>query len=373
MRLRPSRLSATLLLMVTAVSGIQAAEIAKGLSLDGYSDTILTYTNEPHQPGGPSLAGQQTDLVDFSSMAKLKVGWHPNERIAGQVSVLFGNDSTNQATLSESWMSVQVTSDLSWTMGRYLNHQGWIGPEPMALYRVQSSTIGYADIYGNDPLGTYLDWAPKDGPLAIQFHVTNGWFDPKDTANDTSVDRSATDHRRSDLGLGLNFTITPCQEVHLELEAAWDPSSSQPEASLTGKLPSDIVQLGLHTTVNGGDAWTFAGEVIHRWSVNGAVDEYGTATTRHDLNWLLVVNRKLPASFPSGSLTGMFQQVHSQWDNARPAPAISEFSAALLTNPLDTDRLGVNVEVAYVRVEGDRAATPNGTTTISLEALVVLP
>ena len=157
MRIRPSPLSATLLLVITALPGFQAAEIAQGLSLDGYSDNILTYTNEPHQPGGPSLAGQQTDLVDFSSVAKLKIGWHPNDRIAGQVSVLFSNNATSQATLSESWMSVKLTSDLSWTMGRYLNHQGWIGPEPMALYRVQSSTIGYADIYGYDPLDTYLE------------------------------------------------------------------------------------------------------------------------------------------------------------------------------------------------------------------------
>ena len=209
--------------------------------------------------------------------------------------------------------------------------------------------------------------------MAIQVHVTNGWFDPKDTANDTSVDSSATDHRRSDLGLGINLSVNPSAGVQMELEAAWDPSSSQPASSLTGKLPSDVFQVGFNTTLQAGDTWTFGGEVIHRWSVNLTVDEQGAAATQHDLNWLLMVNGKLPANILTGSITGMFQQVHSGWDNATSMPAISECSAALLTNPLDTDRLGVNVEVAYVSVEGDRALTPNGTTTISLETLVILP
>lgn len=372
----------TLGVLALVSSAANAQEVAKGLFLDGWADNIGTYTTQENAAGGgSSLATQKTDLVDFSANAKVKLSWKPTDKITGFVGVKFNNKSVSaknsdgtpasdtQAYLQESYAAVNVGSDLTWTMGKYISHIGYVSAEPTGLYRVNASTIG-ALLYTNDVIGTNLAWAPKDVPFSGSFHVVNGYFTGDDTFNDTSA---TTDHKRSDLGLGLDLIYTlPDSKGFINLEFAWDPSSSAGKSA--AGYPSDIFLAGLNGEFIATDKLKFGSEFIYKASKNADLDDALKPVDKVDVEFLAMVNYKLPTTMPA-STTLMYQQLNNNFAaKATKAPVTHEISAAILTNPFGSDKLGINGEIAYAFVDGDNKTNPqDGQTVISLEALVVIP
>jgi hypothetical protein len=368
----------TLGVLALMSSAANAQEIAKSVFLDGWADNILTYQNDPNGSAAPgTLANESNDAINFSANAKLKVAWKPSDKITGVIGVRFNNNQnssagaqTGQAYLQESYVSVDVGNDLIWTMGKYISFPGWISAEPTGLYRVNTSTIGYFNFYCNDVIGTNLAWAPQDLPFSGSVHVNNGFFAGQDQYNDTSV-AGPVDHRREDLGVGADLIYNlPDDSGFVNLEFAWDPASS---TTVGGARPSDIFQVGLNAQVKPTEKLTVAGEVIHRSSGNATFDSSGSPDSRSDLLWLLMGNYTLDTATPM-SVTAMFQQVNQEFESDTASiPVVNEISLALLTNPFGSDKLGVNFEVAHAMIEGDPSVSPNETTTLSLEALIVIP
>ena len=376
----------TLGVLALVSSAANAQEVAKGLFLDGWADNVAKYTTQDNAPGGgATLATQKTDLVDFSANAKIKLSWKPTDKITGFVGVKFNNNSTktdkvtgattsdSQAYLQESYASVALGNDLTWTMGKYIAHVGYVSAEPTGLYRVNGSTIG-ALLYANDVIGTNLAWAPKDVPFTGSFHVVNGFFNSKDTFNDTSVESGATDAKRSDLGLGMDLIYSlPDSKGFINLEFAWDPASSAGKSA--AGYPSDIFLAGLNGEFNATDKLKFGSEFIYKASKNADVDDAGKPVDKADVEFLALVNYKLPTTLPASS-TLMYQQLNNNFGTKSgvSAPVTHEISAAILTNPFGSDKLGINGEIAYAFVDGDnKTNVQDGQTVISLEALVVIP
>ncbi len=367
----------TLGVLALVSSAANAQEVAKGLFLDGWADNIGTYTTQENAAGGgSSLATEKTDLVDFSANAKLKVSWKPTDKITGFVGVRFNNAAARNPVsgqdpvyVQESYAAVNVGSDLTWTMGKYISHIGYVSAEPTGLYRVNGSTISGL-LYTNDVTGTNLAWAPKDVPFSGSFHIVNGYFNGADQYNDTATTSGA---KRSDLGLGLDLIYTlPDSKGFINLEFAWDPSSSAPVA---GKKPSDIFLAGLNGEFNATDKLKFGSEFIYKASKNADMDDAGKPVDKADVEFLALVNYKLPTTMPASS-TLMYQQLNTNFGTKSgvSSPVTHEISAAILTNPFGSDKLGINGEIAYAFVDGDNKSNVlDGQTVISLEALVVIP
>jgi hypothetical protein len=412
-------------------SAAPAQEIAKGLYMDGWVDTIFNVVNQPNYIPTNAAFSQQDASTDFYAKASIKVGWNVTDRVKTKVNVWFNNGDSafagatsagDNVYMREAYVAVDAGSGISVTGGKFINHLGWTAAEPTGLFRVNSGIIA-AGFYGNnDPIGAKLDWANAGGDFAATALVTNGFYRAKDGNNTASVDNGSI-QAKNDLGLGLDLTYNFLKDKasNLNFEVAWDQHSSTP---LTGvnpiygyqywtSKPGYVYQYGLNTTIRPGGkdgALMLGGEVIYKVSQNEDRDRYSsTRHNREDLAWGVLANYALETATPM-SVTAAFNQVNPYFNGQAGsagyatfvgndpnslnkteywtynAAVVNEIALALLTNPFKDSNFGLNFEVSHLLVEGHNV-TPNAPniggqpthdprdnqTTFSIEAIAVIP
>ncbi len=370
------------------------------VTISGWSDNIFSISdNDSTQDvaGTPQNEGDPT--VGFTANASVKVGWTVTSRLHAKINLWVNNISgttpagagtvttaTTQLQLRESFLTVDLGNDLSWTMGKYINHLGWISVEPTGLYRINGSTIGYTGaLYGNDVVGTAIAFQGKNSPISGSFHVVNGYFNPTDTYN-TGAGHPATTRENSDLSYGLDliYGFGKDKASNVNLEFAFDPHGSTVGTPAVTRGGS-IFQVGLNATIKQITDFTFGGEVIWREATTGKTQVGGAVVKvpgshNETLGWMLLGNyaeKWLPC--PS-SLTLSLQQLTTNYRAAGGAEVeTSEIAVALLTNPLTDSNFGLNAELAWGFQSPSQPVGPTGphgtdnTITFSIEAIAVIP
>lgn len=413
-------------------SAAPAQEIAKGLYLDGWVDTVFSVVNQPNYIPTAAAFSQQDASTDFYAKASLKVGWNVTDRVKTKINLWYNNGDAAFAGattagdnfyMREAYIAVDAGNGITWTVGKFINHLGWTSAEPTGLFRVNPGIIAAGTVtgfYGGpDPIGTTIGWANAGGDFAGLVSITNGFYRSKDGLNSASVD-NGTIQGKNDLGIGLDLTFNFLKDKasSVNLEMAWDQHSSTPvtapNPTWSGKA-GYVYQYGLNTTLKPGGkdgALMIGGEVIYK--VSQSEDRDNFASTRHnreDLAWGLLANFALDTATPM-SVTAAFNQVNpffgghggngfyanfvgndpnannfTQYWTYRGA-VVNELALAVLTNPFKDSNFGLNFEIAHTLVEG-HTVTPNAPsnpfqgqatrepgnnqTTISIEAIAVIP
>lgn len=410
-------------------SAAPAQEIAKGLYLDGWVDTIFSVVNQPNYIPSATNFSQQDVSADFYAKASLKVGWNVTDRVKTKINLWFCNGDRDFAgampagesfLMREAYIAVDAGNGITWTVGKFINHLGWTSAEPTGLYRVKPGIIFTSGFYGgSDPIGTTIGWSNAGGDFSGLVSITNGFYRAKDGLNSASVDNGSI-QAKNDLGLGLdlayNFLADKASSV--DLEFAWDQHSSNPVTGInptwTAK-PGYVYQYGLNTTIKPGGKkgnLMVGGEVIYKVSQSEDRDNFSsTRHNREDLAWGFLANYALDTATPM-SVSFAFNQVNPFFDghggnsfyaeyqgkdpNAQNftqywtyrGAVVNELALAVLTNPFKDSNFGLNFEIAHTLVEG-HTVTPNAPsnpfqgqatrepgnnqTTISIEAIAVIP
>ncbi|MBA3708411.1 MAG: hypothetical protein H0W83_06305 [Planctomycetes bacterium] len=393
-----------------AISATPIFAADTGLSKDavtigGWVDTIFTAAETPEATGtGPLTAKEESGTgLEFSSMASLKVNWNLSDKAKGRINLWFGNQDVNAGAsfpgainLREAYFVYDLGSNLSWTMGKYMNHLGWESLEPTGLYRVNFGIVG-AYFYGNDVVGTAIGWSDKSSPFSGSFHVVNGYFNPLDARNagfrnntaavgttGTGVSRPATRNNYNlavglDLVMGFNKDNKGEYQDNINLEFAYDPNAGSNGPSPAG-LGGDVFQTGLNATIKCIPKWMFAGEVIYRNTTSarpatGVGHVAGTHT--QDLGWALLANYKF---MDNASVTANFQEVSSDWRGggvgATTNRVVDEYTVALLTQPLRNNNFGLNAEISYLDTQEHNAAPTAGYDHAwigAIEGIIIIP
>ena len=394
-----------------------AQEIAKGLFMDGWVDTVFSVVDTPNYVPANTNFSQADVATDFYAKANLKLGYNVTNRVKTKINVWFHNDPSvkgaSNVELREAFAAVDLGNNLSWTMGKFISHMGWISADPTGLYRINGSTIGLYDlnrITKNDPIGTGLGWTDSSGTFGGTVYAVNGYFRGKDGEVTASID-DGTIQPKNDVGLGadLTFSFGADKASNVNLDFAMDGHSSNP-TTVPGvsRKPGYVYLVGLNTTIKptGKESpLTLGGEVTATTAQYEDTDETMTKhEDRQDLCAMLMANYVLPGDgkWPM-SVTGMYQRTEPYFMSKGPSSftslgtdpkdgkpyyrnnrvATNEVSLALLTNPFGDSKFGLNFEVAHAFVDGgadNPAVYPvsaddprHGVTIVSMEALVAIP
>jgi hypothetical protein len=404
--------------LITLAAAVPAAEIAPGLTLDGWVDTTFRVVNTPNYLPNATLPSGVIQVnpysgsspsTDFASRAALTAGYTIAERVQANIGLWFNNDGS-AVELREASIVTDLGRGLAWQIGKTYNHLGWIAGDPTGLFRVNESTIDYTGVfYGAvDPLGTSLAWtSPAEGFTAALF-ITNGFYNDKDGDNLTSIDNGSI-QAKNDLGFGLDLIgrFGADQASEINLECAWDAHGG---AQREGGKNGPKYQVGLNTTIKPAgeaDPLTLGAEIIALATayddLDGNLARPGQ-TTRQEVGVMAMASDQVrqQSSWPM-ALTGMYQRMDPYWDSTGPSTwtsdgvalkdgrpyyhndrvAVNEVSLGLLTNPFQDTAFALNFELAYAFVDGG-AANPavhpvqptdprDGVTTVAIEVLAVIP
>ena len=366
--------------VLTLCAAAPAQEIAKGLFMDGWVDTLFTVVDTPYPvPANNPEYSQRDASTDFLAKASLKVGYKVADRVSAKINMWYNTNGADETpfTVREMFINVDLGNHVTWTTGKFINHLGWISAEPTGLFRVNASTIGYnGTFYGaNDPIGTGLGWMNSQAnyDLGATVYVTNGYFNEKDGSNADSVDNGTQKKNAVGLGLDLVANVGPDKETNLNLDFAIDPNLN----------PAYTYVLGLNATTKlrgKDDPIKLGAEVIAKVTQNGGGSASGDSV--NTLGMLGMVNYQLPENSKQipMSVTAMYQRIDNDFDGSNGGPAarenrdnINEISLALLTNPFRVSNFGLNAEVAYAFVDGNPNSANDNVTTVALEAIAVIP
>ncbi len=355
------------LALIAPAAGAQ--EIAKGVILTGWVDTIFKYNSAPDgddtSKAAPNSEGSTT--ADFSSAGKVALTWSPTERVSTKIGVKASNNDNANFEADELWGSVDLTKGFSWTIGKYIGHLGWTSYEPTGLFRVNGGLV--PSLYTVNPIGTYFAYDHE--MFNVQLHLDNGYANSSDTFNNSSVATRGGKSKGTTLSYGVDATYKlPNSMGSINVEFAIDPAGSSASTAIDEKGAS---WFGVNFTVKPVDKLTVAGEYIAKTQEKARNNEDVT-----DEGVQVMGNYAFDGGIPM-SATVMFNEVAQEALISKDKDGQQrEFSAALLTNPLESGNFGLNFEVAVLTSDTvdniNGAKDPkDGQVTVSVEALFVLP
>ncbi len=327
-----------------------AADAVPAVSFEGWVDTILTYSSDDQEPADTLEKDEEADVLRFSSVASLKANWKVTDALSARVNLWVGTNEdvdNGNLTMREAYFAWALNDTVTWSMGKYINHVGWIAAEPTGLYTVNDSNIGYLDIYGNDVIGTSIAVAPKDSPFSGSFHITNGYFTEVDATNGGPSDN----RENTDLGFGLDLTYEFGDKGNVNLDLAYDMHSDANGAGT--ELGGDVFLIGLNATVMPIKPLTIGAEVMYLM-VDDSDPTGGDAVDR--LQFMLMGNYAIEGASIPMSVTGMIQYIQVTDDSivgGEDTESRLGVTAALLTNPLGSSNFGLNFEIGYWDVTDD--------------------
>jgi hypothetical protein len=356
---------------------------ASNVVLSGWIDNFLTVNTQFNKvQNDPNTSKDEKGVaIKFATEASVKVNWKVTDAMTARINMWMIPDAdANNLNVREAFLSYSLNDDITWTMGKYIDHIGWLSAEPTGLWRPNASLIGYTSIYGNDVYGTNFAYADKDVPFTGSVHVVNGYYSAADGALVGQYTPTvAAGRNNSDLGYGLDLIYNfpgSWAGSFLNLEGAYDVHSSLNQ-------PTGVNGAGTTVTGYGGDAFEvgFNGTLKpplanQPLSIGFEIQDFGLADGRNgpgDTNpspknglnrvqFLLQGNYAFSGTpFPM-SVTGSFEDVNVKPD-ASGSSTLSAFeiAAALNTNPLKgSPNLGVNLELAYVDESAGYGVGPIG-------------
>jgi len=346
-----------------------AVDVAKGLTIGGWVDTILYVSDTNAEDDDLSERSENAPGIGFTASASLKVGWQVTDALSAKMNLWF-NPGTDSLNMREAYFTWAFAPELSWTMGKYINHVGWTSAEPTGLYRVNGGII--TSLYGAiDVIGTALAYAPKDSAFGGSLHIVNGYFQGEDAGNNIGIgnpDRSLT-RENTDLGFGLdlNFNFGEGLVNNINVEGIYDMSGADAGADEIG---GDVAQVGVNATIKSVNAFVFGAELIYRSTSDSAPAESMPQQT--DLGAMVLANYALSTKTPM-SITGQASYVTNEVDGDEDETTTMELAAALRTNRLGNTNFGLNFELAYQNQAPAGGGDDVNGVTFSMEGLVVIP
>jgi hypothetical protein len=367
---------------VTAAPAM-AADAVPAVSFAGWVDTIFSFSDSDREDDvdndGNATATAKDEskgALGFTSAASIKAMWKVTDALSAKVNLWFNPDFA-EVQMREAYFAWAINDTVTWSMGKYIDHIGWLSAEPTGLYTTNASLIGYTAIYGNDVLGTSIAVAPKDSPFSGSFHVVNGYFTGADATNPgLFANRNSDSRENTDLGFGLDLIFNlPDNKGSINLEFAYDMGSDTNANLVTpadGDLGGDVFLVGLNATVTPVKPLLIGAEI--QYLTAGKGEDVAGADVGEDikrLQGLLLANYAIEGASVPMSVTGMIQYItiDSGTDDDESRLGLA---AALLTNPLGSSNFGLNFEIGYFtsdNIGGSPAADDKGIE-VSVEGLV---
>lgn len=354
---------------LTSTAGF-AADTAPAVTFSGWVDTVLQFSSDSvtERTDNPLTAKDEAaGSLRFSGVASLKAAWKVTDAVSVKANLWFdpGNSASNDTSnlnVREAYFTWNFSDTLSWSMGKYINHLGWISAEPTGdnFLFVNADTIGYRQVYGNDVLGATLGFAPKDSSVSGAIHVTNGYFTGGDGSSTNYTSATSGTRENSDLGFGLDVTfMLPDALGSINTELAYDIKSGDTSylggVDPTNGLGGDVLLVGINATIKPVKIVTLGAEIQYLTvgeSENAAGASQNNGIDR--LQFLMVGNVALEGAPANMSVSGLVQFVSIDHD----APALTEnedrlyVGVALLTNPVTSTKFGLNYEVGFFDESG---------------------
>jgi hypothetical protein len=350
------------------------------VSFAGWVDTILSFS----QDDDPTIDNPATEKDDtgatigFSSQASLKAMWKVTDALSAKVNLWF-NPEYADLRMREAYFAWALNDTVTWSMGKYIDHLGWIAAEPTGLYTVNASLIGYTAAYGNDVIGTSIAVAPKDSPISGSFHITNGYFTDFDADSVGVFDDRDAGRENTDLGFGLDVIYTFPEDMgNINFELAYDmasgddafPNANRPANGLGG----DVFVVGVNATVKPVKPLMIGAEVMYLMLDEATAAGGGSvANSSVDrLQAMLLANYAIEGSSFPMSVTGMLQYIDTEQDGAANSQTDLGVAIALMTNPLNSSNFGLNFELGFFDSSdiGGVAGAENDGVALSVEGLV---
>jgi hypothetical protein len=380
-----------------------AADAVPAVSFEGWVDTIFSISDNDADDNDATAKDEESLALRFSAAASLKANWKVTDALTARVNLWFnpsddatevdvvglgpaaGSTNANGLNLREAYFAWALNDTVTWSMGKYIDHIGWLSAEPTGLYTVNASLIGYTSTYGNDVIGTSIAVAPKDSPISGSFHLTNGYYTTSDALNGGPSDN----RENTDLGFGLDLIYNLPQDLgSLNLEFAYDMHSDlNPVTDGDGVvgMGGDVFLVGLNATIKPAKAVLIGAEL--QYQMLGEADDEGLdgatgdtdGTDADRLQGLILVNYTIDGAPVPMSISGMIQyvQVEPGFDDSETESRIGG-AVALLTNPLNSSNFGLNFEIglydvsdSFVEFDGADAVYEDDTGfVVSVEGLV---
>jgi len=345
-------------LVALSATAASAQEIAKGVTLDGYLDTIATATTND---SGSSNTTPST--TDFSAEAVIKVGWSlADGKINSVVSTRTTNDQ-GSLKLVEAYASVKATPEVTISAGESYGPFGYYSG-----YATGLTTINRAltfNMYTVNPVGAWLAYAPNEkvtvtGILADGFSKqdVDAPLNPTYQANGAAFKAG----KAGTVAPGLDVVFNPTPELSLNVEGYLDPSAGVNGAVYFGGFNIQYKK----------DAILAAGEVLYQVNEGG---KNGTSDSS-SLSWAAFVTYTLPADAPfAGAVTGQLSQYKPGTTQTTESDTITKAQLALLTNPFTVSQFGLNYELFYIMDDKNNNVANKSLDTygVAIEGLFVIP
>jgi hypothetical protein len=351
-----------------------AEDKAPTVSFNGWVDAITSYSTDTDADtdSAATAKDEDGDTLLFTSAASLKAGWNVTDKLSAKVNLWFSPENS-EVNLRDAYFAWALNDTLTWSMGKYICHVGWISAEPTGLFTVNGSLIGYGAAYGNDVIGTNLAYAAKDVPLSGSIHVTNGFYSGEaGTNSDTKDGRENTD-----LGFGLDLIYAlPNDMGNVNFELAYDMHSDPDATAASNDFGGDVFLVGLNATVKPVKPLMVGAEVQLLTTDDGEDPTGGEIQNGSDrMQALLLANYALEGTPVPMSVTGMIQYVSIELNATTPEDESRlGVAAALLTNPLSSSNFGLNFELGYFDYSNVGGSTASSASydgiVVSVEGLV---
>jgi hypothetical protein len=368
---------------LTSTAGF-AADAAPAVTFSGWVDTVLQFSDDDTTDVPATGKDEAAGALRFSGAASLKAAWKVTDAVSAKANLWFdpGSSSVN---MREAYFTWAFNDSLSWSMGKYIDHIGWISAEPTGptFLFINADTIGYRQVYGNDVLGTALSIAPKDSPVSGAIHITNGYFTGGDGSSTNYTSATSDNRENSDLGFGLDLTFKlPNDMGSINAELAYDIHSGSTAnlggpAATTNFLGGDVMLVGVNATLKPVKILTLGAEFMY---LTVGESENATGVSQNDgidrMQFLLLGNVALEGAPANMSVTGLVQFISIDHDDvAKPETEDRLYvGVALLTNPVTSSNFGLNFEVGYWDKTGINgaagAAGENNGLTVAVEGLL---
>ncbi len=369
-------------LVALSATAASAQEVAKGLFIDGYVDTIFT--------GSTFSADGTNSTTDFTSEGVLKVGYNIGDKVKAVISTRT-LDSADKFGLYEAYGTVDAGNGITVSSGKSTGPFGYY-----SAYATGLTTINYAlstKLYSVNPVGVWATYTAND-----KFNATiivadglagNGGINGKPAH--AVADASASNN----VSPGIDFVLNPTAEVSLNLEGYIDPNAGAQKADGT---VGSITTVGFNAQYKK-DAWLVAGEVIDRSTANAGESD---GDSFNELAWAAFVtytipNTKIPMAatlqlsqylsgkttsagnanflFDPATGTSVVNPNYVAAGTAIDSDSLTKIQAALLTNPTGSSQFGLNLEVFYTIDGKNNNADDKVDTSIgaAVEGIYVIP
>jgi len=357
-------------LAALSATSASAQEIAKGVTLDGYVDTVFTATSndtgKDTKKADGTVQGVTASSTGFTSEGVLMVGWAPTDRISSKLVARSGDGFQTTGTkgsgalvITEAYGSVKATDQLTISTGKSTGPFGYYSQYATGVNFVTG--VLSTKLYTVNPTGVWASFAPSDKVTAT-FMVADTYYNSNKTNRPSSVSP----------GVDLVFNATP--ELSLNLELTLDPNGGGLEKESIGdaKGARGSAYAGGFNLQFKKDAITAAGEVIYQ-----VLENQGKVLGDDDqknLSYAAFVTYALSGTpFPmavTGQVSGWTLGDTGGDDTSTSA---TKAQLALLTNPLTVSQFGLNYELFYQMDDAGGKSDKINSYGVAIEGLYVIP